>query len=222
MAFINCGTSVFAGFVVFSFVGFMAKESGLPIDEVVKQGPGLVFEIYPEAFTKMPAPQFWSLLFFIMLLTLGLDSMFTQVETISTAILDQFFSKNPNEHKHWVVIGICVSGFFLGLSMCAQGGILMFTLIDSKSASWNLVLFALLELVLVGWLYGAREFMSNIHEMGMLKADDSSSKFKKTAVLVLKWYWIVCWQFITPLLLTVILITQVWPLTQFLSFFFAF
>ena len=81
----------------------------------------------------------------------------------------------------------------------------MFTLIDSKSASWNLVLFALLELVLVGWLYGAREFMSNIHEMGMLKADDSSSKFKKTAVLVLKWYWIICWQFITPLLLTVIL-----------------
>ena len=35
---INCGTSVFAGLVVFAIIGFMAKETGRPIEEVVSQG----------------------------------------------------------------------------------------------------------------------------------------------------------------------------------------
>ena len=35
VSFINCGTSIFSGFAVFAFIGFMAKTSGKEISEVV-------------------------------------------------------------------------------------------------------------------------------------------------------------------------------------------
>ena len=38
MPLINCGTSVFAGLVIFSVLGFMAYETGADVKDVVTQG----------------------------------------------------------------------------------------------------------------------------------------------------------------------------------------
>ena len=127
IAFANCGTSIFAGFVIFSIIGFMAKQAALLVGEVIKGGTGLAFIAYPEAVTQMPVPQLWSFLFFGMLITLGLDSQFTMTETITTAIMDQF--PNLRNHKGKVVIAASVLGFILGLTMCTRGGIFIYEFI---------------------------------------------------------------------------------------------
>lgn len=71
---INSATSFIAGFVIFSVLGYMAQVSGQDIKNVATEGPGLVFIVYPAAIATMPGSIFWALIFFMMLLTLGLDS----------------------------------------------------------------------------------------------------------------------------------------------------
>ncbi len=44
----NCLTSVFAGFAIFSVLGFLATELGLEVKDVVKSGAGLAFIVYPD------------------------------------------------------------------------------------------------------------------------------------------------------------------------------
>lgn len=86
-SFINCATSFVAGFVIFSVLGYMAHASGRTIQDVATEGPGLVFVVYPAAIATMPGSVFWALMFFMMLLTLGLDSSVSSYWSLTNEIM---------------------------------------------------------------------------------------------------------------------------------------
>ncbi|XP_018593282.1 sodium- and chloride-dependent creatine transporter 1 isoform X2 [Scleropages formosus] len=187
LALINSGTSFFAGFVVFSVLGFMAAEQGVDISKVAESGPGLAFIAYPKAVTLMPLAPLWAALFFFMLLVLGLDSQFVGVEGFITGIMDMFPPNSlAGSLRREVVVAICcITCFFIDLSMVTEGGMYVFQLFDYYSASGMTLLWqAFWECVVLAWVYGADRFM-----------DDVARMIGYRPLPYMKW----CWSYVTPL-----------------------
>ena len=73
---VNCVTSLLYGIVVFAGIGYMAKRLSVSIDYFLEDGIALVFIIYPEIIATFKYASAFSIIFFIMLISLGMDSTF--------------------------------------------------------------------------------------------------------------------------------------------------
>ncbi|XP_057559607.1 sodium- and chloride-dependent GABA transporter 2 isoform X2 [Hippopotamus amphibius kiboko] len=167
LCFLNSGTSFVAGFAIFSILGFMSQEQGVPISEVAESGPGLAFIAYPRAVVMMPFSPLWACCFFFMVVLLGLDSQFVCVESLVTALVDMyprvFRKKNRREV---LILAVSVTSFLFGLVMLTEGGMYIFQLFDYYAASGMCLLFvAIFESLCVAWAYGAGRFYDNIEDM---------------------------------------------------------
>uniref|UniRef100_A0A3Q4HIL4 Transporter n=2 Tax=Neolamprologus brichardi TaxID=32507 RepID=A0A3Q4HIL4_NEOBR len=167
LCLLNSLTSFVAGFAIFSVLGFMAKEQGLDISMVAESGPGLAFIAYPRAVALMPLPQLWAIFFFIMVIFLGLDSEFVYQEALVTTISDMYPSFFQNNcHRKLLLLGINVGSFLVGLLMVTEGGLYIFQLFDYYACSgMTLLLFAILQSVCIGWVYGGDRQYDNTKDM---------------------------------------------------------
>jgi len=92
---INAGTSFLSGFVIFAVLGYMAKKMNVDIKDIAAEGPGLVFIVYPEAISQMPGGPVWAVIFFLMLLTLGLDSSVSSNSNLTGIVDLNIHSSDP-------------------------------------------------------------------------------------------------------------------------------
>ncbi|CAG0884683.1 unnamed protein product [Cyprideis torosa] len=148
--------------------------------------------VYPEVVARLPVAPVWSVLFFFMLLTLGLDSQFALMETVTTAILDAFTSLR--ERKTLVVLGVSCFGFLGGLIFTTHGGLFWLELLDHYAANYSVLLIATMECVYVAWFYGSRRFLNDIQSM--------IGRQRREWKIV--WTWV--WKFLTPATLLFILV----------------
>eukprot|EP01062_Namystynia_karyoxenos_P013459 TRINITY_DN14857_c0_g1_i2.p1 TRINITY_DN14857_c0_g1~~TRINITY_DN14857_c0_g1_i2.p1 ORF type:complete len:768 (+),score=204.95 TRINITY_DN14857_c0_g1_i2:110-2305(+) len=157
----NSSFSITGGFAVFSILGFMSYTScntpGMDcrqVDDLAKAGTGLAFVTLAEGVSQFgDGSNVFALFFFIMLLTLGLDSTFAWVETFNTYIkdmLDHAGYGNSQYAKREFIAGASALGLFLcGLPYCTRFGIFLLDVIDHFVASYILIIVCFFELFML-------------------------------------------------------------------------
>ncbi|XP_054737450.1 sodium-dependent nutrient amino acid transporter 1-like isoform X2 [Anastrepha obliqua] len=182
-------TSLISGFTIFGILGNLAYEIGTDdIGTVVKGGTGLAFISYPDAISKFKTlPQIFSVLFFLMLFILGIGSNIAMTSCTVTAIRDSF----PQVKQWHCALAISIISFFIGLAYVTPGGQFILTLVDFYGASMIALILGILELYVLGWVYGVDRLCKDIEFMIGHKVGR---------------YWRWCWALITPGIMTLILI----------------
>lgn len=87
-ATVVCG--FLSAIVVFSYLGNMSYVSGIALDQIPMKGTALVFIVFPSILSKLPLSNFWSVLFFLILFFLGIDTQFAFLDSIVGTIEDEF------------------------------------------------------------------------------------------------------------------------------------
>lgn len=175
--------SIFAGFAVFTTLGFMAHTSGVPFEKIVTQGIGLAFVAYPEAINSMPyLPMAVGIAFFLALVLAGLSSSVSILETFATSLMDGY-----GIGRRWTIALSCVAGFFLSLIFTTRGGLFWLDIVDHYILQYGLVVVGLLECLVVGWVLGAKNIRLHINATSSIKLGlvwDFFIKYMTPAILI--------------------------------------
>ncbi|XP_054640148.1 solute carrier family 6 member 11a isoform X1 [Dunckerocampus dactyliophorus] len=187
LCLLNSGTSFLGGFAIFSVLGYMSQKQGMDITSVAESGPGLVFIVYPQAVSLLPWPQVWSVCFFTMIILLGIDGQFAGLESIMTSITDIYPSHiQKGYRREFILMVICVFCYLFGLLLVSQAGSYILQIFDHYVCSGpTLLLMAIFQSVVIGWIYGAERFSDNIKDMIGYKP-----------LSLIKY----CWLYVTPVI----------------------
>ncbi|XP_033010222.1 sodium-dependent neutral amino acid transporter B(0)AT3-like [Lacerta agilis] len=145
-------------------------------------GTGLAFIVFTEIMVKMPGSNLWAVLFFLMLFSLGISSMFGLVQSILTPLTE---SRIMSKYicKEAICGLICLSAFLVGLLFALRSGSYWLEMFDSYAGALPLLIIAFFEVVGVVYMYGMKRFSVDVEEM---------------IGRPLKVYWKAMWQFFAP------------------------
>ncbi|KAK0422183.1 hypothetical protein QR680_007417 [Steinernema hermaphroditum] len=191
---INCFTSFFSGFVIFSTLGYMSELTKKPVSEVVGDSENsLIFIVYPQAIATMQYSNVWSVIFFVMLITLGIDSTFAGIEALITGFCDEFPRTLQRKREYFVLVVIIIY-YFGSLPTVTYGGSFVIPFIDEYGVSLSVLFIVCCEMIAVCWFYGVTRFSEDIRQM--------LGKYPGL-------YWRVCWS-ICPVFIGAIFIISVY------------
>uniref|UniRef100_A0A8C6WH35 Transporter n=1 Tax=Neogobius melanostomus TaxID=47308 RepID=A0A8C6WH35_9GOBI len=143
LSVVTAATSVYAAMVTYTIIGFRPS---LCLQGV--EGPGLAFIVFTEAIINMPASPAWSILFFIMLLCLGLSTLIGTFEGVIVPLRD--LNVFPKTWPHEAVTAVTFfTAFIMTLLFAQHSGFYWVTLFDNFAGSVPLLCIGLFEIITV-------------------------------------------------------------------------
>ncbi|XP_052891750.1 sodium-dependent neutral amino acid transporter B(0)AT3 isoform X1 [Anopheles moucheti] len=156
------------------------------------EGTGLAFIVFTEAIVELPGSPFWAVLFFTMLLSLGLGSQIGILEGMLCTIFDIDIFKRIR--KPYVTGVVCAFCFSVGLIFTTGAGEYWLKMFDSFAGTIGLVVVALMEMIAVIYIYGHEKFTEDIYQMTGIRPG---------------LYWQMTWRYIGPAIMGCILLSSI-------------
>jgi NSS family neurotransmitter:Na+ symporter len=176
----------FAALGVFSILGYMSLQSGTAVADLVTQGTGLVFIVYPTVFNVLGQ---WALvlgpLFFLTVYLAGLTSILSTIEPLSFSIQNKFGWSRSRTMTVLIIVGAAVSMVY---ATSFGGDLLGF--VDTFINQIALLLGVILECIIFAWIFKAEKLI-----------DFMNSKSK---TIKLGNWWLVVVKYVLPIFIAII------------------
>jgi len=182
IAFSDMFISVLAGIVMFTTMAGVGM-----LDNMSASGIATAFIIYPQAIVKISNSgvfnMIFAFIFYFCLITLAIDSLFSIIEGISTAVSDKF-----KLNKKKTTLTICIIEGIISLIYVTGAGLAVLDIVDYFINSYTLIITGVLEMVAAGWLFKTTKILEELNR--------NTGKFKMPS-----WWFLPSIKFISPIVL---------------------
>ena len=182
----NSSFEIFTAFGVFSILGYMSATAGTPLVQLVSEGTGLIFVVFPMIFSIMGilglilAP-----LFFLAVLFAGISSAFAFFEPIIGSISSKVNMSRKKLVTILSIIGcLCSLLFTCGISSYLVG------VVDGFINKFGILILIAVQCIIFGWYYGAEKVVPVLNEKSRIKVGSiwtSVIKYVLPIFLVIIW-----------------------------------
>ena len=183
IAFSDFAISVLSGIVLFTTMSGTGQ-----LDNMTASGIGTAFIVYPQSIVLLTksgvANAIFAFVFYFCLCTLAIDSAFSIIEGVSTAISDKF----KLSHKKTTLV-LCIVASIISLWFITGAGLAWLDIVDNWCNAFSLILVGILEAITIGWLFDPRKVLKEVNR--------NTVGFKMPA-----WWFVISIKFLAPLTLT--------------------
>lgn len=183
IAFSDFAISVLSGIVLFTTMSGTGQ-----LDNMTASGIGTAFIVYPQSIVLLTksgvANAIFAFVFYFCLCTLAIDSAFSIIEGVSTAISDKF----KLSHKKTTLV-LCIVASIISLWFITGAGLAWLDIVDNWCNAFSLILVGILEAITIGWLFDPRKVLKEVNR--------NTEGFKMPA-----WWFVISIKFLAPLTLT--------------------
>lgn len=184
-------TSVLSSIVLFTTMYGV----GNTIDDMSASGISTAFIIYPQSIVCLTDSgvfnAIFAFIFYFCLCTLAIDSAFSIIEGVSTAVSDKFKLKRTK-----TTLICCIIAGIISISMTTGAGLAILDVVDNWCNSYNLVIVGIFECIAVGWCFKTTKVLDEVNR--------NTVKFKMP-----KWWFITSIKYLSPVLLTAFFVWNV-------------
>ncbi|KAL4230155.1 hypothetical protein ACF0H5_010540 [Mactra antiquata] len=177
---------MFGALTVCSGLGVYANITNTSLSSIPFTEYELSFALYPYILTTLSDSIILNIIYFTVIIIIGLDTLVIFILTIVGAITDKMgdCGVGCSRARRWMIqLLLCMILCLIGLMYCTKGGLYAVNFIDNIVGQFCPYVVVLLECCLLMYVFGAQKFVQNIEDMTGHKNSP---------------WWICNWRFLTP------------------------